>query len=181
MTSYCLKTGASCPILAGRRHTCCLRCAGHQAWPKSFPAIENLQTQHGRILSCRSGPCRADSTGSGVPVGHLIGQELDALRAAHESQKAEIVQFRLELAQSKPVFGLWQKHKISGRPLNHGPARRRAHYRNRADARLAYGCQAGERSATAQCDSAVSSHRFRRNFQRGTRLSTKAFRLLLEK
>ncbi|HNL55208.1 MAG TPA: M3 family peptidase, partial [Turneriella sp.] len=43
-------------------------------------------------------------------VGHLMGvKNSDALRAAHEEAEAEIVQFRLELAQSKPVFGLWQK------------------------------------------------------------------------
>ena len=113
-------------------------------------------------------------------VGHLMGvKNSDALRAAHEEAEAEIVQFRLELAQSKPVFGLWQKLQNKQATELSSPARRRIVEAALRDARLAGVGLEGEKrdrfNAIQQSLASLST-----KFSNAVLDSTKAFRLLLK-
>lgn len=112
-------------------------------------------------------------------VGHLMGvKNSAALRSAHEEAEPEMVQFRLELGQSRALYELWQKlQQNSGQELTSAARIRIAHTALR-DAKLSgvgLTGEARERFNEIQRRLAALSTQF----SNAVLDSTKAFQLLL--
>jgi oligopeptidase A len=113
-------------------------------------------------------------------VGHLMGvKNSDALRAAHEEAEPEIVQFRLELGQSRAIYQLWQKlQQKAGTELT-TPARRRIAQSALRDAKLSgVGLEGEKRERFNDIQRRLAT--LSTQFSNAVLDSTKAFRLLLK-